>query len=121
MQIQSCHDGSKVPVGLAFSFRMEGKCQALEQADQNFDRFTKLDLKISLLSEVHVPLTSPSSPSSLHSLHSRRSPPTKQERMSLTLYAIGASIILDGDGNRVLPRHYRQENNPSLKGLANTQ
>ena len=76
VQTQNRHDGSKVPVGLAFSFRMEGKCQALEQADQNFDRFTKLDLKISL-SEVHVPLTSPSSPSSLHSLHSRRSLPTE--------------------------------------------
>ena len=32
--------------------------------------------------------------------------------MNLTLYAITAFIILDTDGNRVLSKYYRQENNP---------
>ena len=42
--------------------------------------------------------------------------------MNLTLYAITAFIILDTDGNRVLSKYYRQENNPSSsKGLANTK
>ena len=45
MQTQSCHYGSKVPVGLTVSFRTEGKCQALEQADQNFDRSQDLTLR----------------------------------------------------------------------------
>ena len=40
--------------------------------------------------------------------------------MNLTLYSITAFIILDTDGNRVLSKYYRQENNPSAtKGLAN--
>ena len=41
--------------------------------------------------------------------------------MNLTLYAITAFIILDTDGNRVLSKYYRQEHNPSSKGLANTK
>jgi hypothetical protein len=42
--------------------------------------------------------------------------------MNLTLYAVTAFIILDTDGNRVLSKYYRQENNPSAaKGLANTK
>lgn len=42
--------------------------------------------------------------------------------MNLTLYSITAFIILDTDGNRVLSKYYRQENNPSgPKGLANTK
>ena len=40
--------------------------------------------------------------------------------MNLTLYSITAFIIIDTDGNRVLSKYYRQENNPSAsKGLAN--
>lgn len=42
--------------------------------------------------------------------------------MNLTLYAVTAFIILDTDGNRVLSKYYRQENNQSSsKGLANTK
>ena len=42
--------------------------------------------------------------------------------MNLTLYAVTSFIILDTDGNRVLSKYYRQENNPSSsKGLANTK
>ena len=41
--------------------------------------------------------------------------------MNLTLYAVTAFIILDTDGNRVISKYYRQENNPSSKGLANTK
>lgn len=48
--------------------------------------------------------------------------PLRIEEMNLTLYAITAFIILDTDGNRVLSKYYRQENNPSSsKGLANTK
>ena len=42
--------------------------------------------------------------------------------MNLTLYAITAFIILGTDGNHVLSKHHRQENNPSSsKSLASTK
>ena len=57
VQTQSRHDGSKVPVGLAFRFQTEGGCQALEQPDQNFDRSSiSLDLTLRRPRSPHLPI-----------------------------------------------------------------